>query len=142
MINPNQASIEAILNSSIQFAVPKYQREYTWKKNEAIEFFEDLKSYVDSDNSSLFLGTLIFDVSEIKQKKIKIVDGQQRITTILLFLIACRTVAKKINDVHLAAAIQGKITFIDPTTAESRGCRLIASESIKEVFEDISSDTN
>lgn len=140
MIKPNPASIGDILNSPIQFAVPEYQREYTWGKNEAIEFFEDLKSYADSGIGSLFLGTLIFDISKKNQKKIKVVDGQQRITTILLFLIACRNVARQINAVDLATLIQTKITFTDPTTAESLGCRLIASESIREVFETISSD--
>lgn len=137
MINPNPAKIEDILNSSIQFEVPKYQREYTWGKGEAIEFLDDLKSYSES-NGNLFLGTLIFDISEEEQKRIRVVDGQQRITTILLLLIACRNVAKEINAVNLATLIQNKITFTDPTTAESLGCRLIASESIKDVFEEIS----
>src|SRR3990172_3845305 len=97
MINPVPARIEEILNSPTQFAVPKYQREYTWGKNEAIEFLEDLRSYVDSGTGNLFLGTLIFDTSKENQKRIKVVDGQQRITTILLFLIACRNVARQIN---------------------------------------------
>ncbi|MBI5887840.1 MAG: DUF262 domain-containing protein [Deltaproteobacteria bacterium] len=142
MINPNPSSIGDILNSTSQFAVPNYQREYTWGKNEAIEFFEDLKSYADSGTGNLFLGTLIFDVSEKNKNSIKVVDGQQRITTILLFLIACRNVAKQINANNLATLIQNKITFTDPTTAESRGCRLIASVKIKDVFEDIASDFN
>lgn len=137
MISPNPAKIEDILNSSIQFAVPKYQREYTWGKNEAIEFLDDLKSYAES-KGNLFLGTLIFEISDSEQKKIKVVDGQQRITTILLLLIACRNFAKRINAISLATLIQNKITFTDPTTAESLGCRLIASESIKDIFEEIS----
>lgn len=140
MINPVPARIEEILNSSTQYAVPKYQREYTWSKNEAIEFFDDLKSYAETGEGNLFLGTLIFDISEENQKRIKVVDGQQRITTIILFLIACRNVAKQINASNLATLIQNKITFTDPTTAESLGCRLIASESIKDLFENISSD--
>lgn len=138
MINPNPSKIENILELSRQFVVPKYQREYTWGKNEALEFIEDLKSYADSNDGGLFLGTMIFDIAEEKEKKINIVDGQQRITTISLLLIACRTVAKKINEVGLATLIQNKITFTDPTTAESLGCRLIASESIRDVFEEIS----
>lgn len=137
MINPNPAKIEDILNSSIQYAVPRYQREYTWGKNEALEFLDDLKSYSES-KGSLFLGTLIFDISEESQGRISVVDGQQRITTILLLLIACRNFAKKINAVSLATLIQSKITFVDPTTAQPLGCRLIASESIRDVFEEIS----
>ena len=138
MINPNPAKIESILNSSIQFAVPRYQREFTWGKSEALEFFEDLKSYTELETGGLFLGTLIFDISEERQKKIKVVDGQQRLTTILLLLIACRNLAKKSKATRIAQKIQEKITFEDPTTAESLGPRLIASESVKDVFEEIS----
>src|SRR3989344_3011791 len=137
MINPNPAKIEDILNSSIQFAVPKYQREYTWGKNEALEFLDDLKSYTES-NGNLFLGTLIFDISKQNQNIITVVDGQQRITTVLLLLIACRNVAKQIEAINLATLIQNKITFTNPYTAEALGCRLVASESIKDVFEEIS----
>lgn len=139
MINPNPAKIEDILNSSIQFAVPKYQREYTWGKTEALDFFEDLKSYIESETGSLFLGTLIFDISEERNKKIKVVDGQQRLTTLLLLLIACRNLAKKRKATRrIAEMIQQKITFENPTTAKPLGSRLIASESIKDVFEEIS----
>ncbi len=137
MINPNPAKIEDILNSSIQYIVPKYQREYTWGKNEALEFLDDLKSYSES-HGNLFLGTLIFDISEQKQKKISVVDGQQRITTIILLLIACRNFAKQINAVNLATLIQSKIAFVDPTTAELLGCRLVTSESVRDIFEEIS----
>ncbi len=139
MINPNPEKIENILNSSIQFAVPKYQREYTWGKTEALDFFEDLKSYTESETGGLFLGTLIFDISEERNKKIKVVDGQQRLTTLLLLLIACRNLAKeKKTSTRIAQKIQEKITFEDPTTAEHLGPRLIASESIKDIFEEIS----
>lgn len=137
MINPNPAKVEDILNSSIQFEVPRYQREYKWGRSEAVEFIEDVKSYAEADNGSLFLGTVIFDVSEAANKLYRIVDGQQRITTIIVLLIACRNVAKKINAVNLANLIQNKISFTDPTTAESLGCRLIASDSIRDVLEHI-----
>jgi Ca2+-binding EF-hand superfamily protein len=135
MINPTPAKIEDILNSSVKFTVPAYQRDYTWGKDEATEFYEDLKSYVDIDGSGrLFLGTLIFHNSS-DENLVKVVDGQQRITTILIFLVACRTVAKKINETNLAMKIHEKIAFTDSTTAESLGCRLEASDTIKDVFE-------
>lgn len=137
MINPNPAKIEDILNSSIRFEVPRYQREYKWGRSEAVEFIEDLKGYAESEKGSLFLGTVIFDISEESKKLYRIVDGQQRLTTIVLLLIACRNVAKQINAVNLATLIQNKISFTDPTTAESLGCRLISSDSIRDVLEHI-----
>ncbi|MFA7400432.1 MAG: DUF262 domain-containing protein, partial [Sideroxydans sp.] len=137
MINPNPAKIEDILNSSIRFEVPRYQREYKWGRSEAVEFIEDIKGYAESEKGSLFLGTVIFDISEESKKLYRIVDGQQRLTTIVLLLIACRNVAKQINAVNLATLIQNKISFTDPTTAESLGCRLISSDSIRDVLEHI-----
>jgi uncharacterized protein with ParB-like and HNH nuclease domain len=137
MINPNPSTIEEILNSSLQFEVPRYQREYTWSKNEALDFLEDLKSYSESTEGSLFLGTIIFDTSKIIDKRIKIVDGQQRLTTIFVLLIACRNLAKSINATGIAQLIQNKLALVDPATAEFKGSKIITSESIKDVFEEI-----
>ena len=135
MINPDPEKIESILNSSAQFIVPRYQREFSWGKGEAIEFIEDLKSYSTPDSGRLFLGNIIFDISDEKNKKIRVVDGQQRLTTILLLLVACRNLARKIGAEPIANIIQDKIAFVDSATAESLGPRLISSESIKDAFE-------
>ncbi len=95
MINPVAANVGDLLSSS-QFEVPQFQRGYEWRETHATEFWEDLQSYVGS-NDGPFLGTFIFMPSPGKTtNKLIIIDGQQRITTILLFLIACRTVAKKL----------------------------------------------
>src|SRR5208282_5199151 len=136
MIQPRPATIGEILTLSRQFRVPKFQRGYAWDKTEASEFLEDLQDEADSGRG-LFLGTLIFDVSEEKDKRVTIVDGQQRLTTILLLLVACRNLAKRIMAEGIAQQTQQRITFVDPTNAKSLGPLLIASESIKEVFEAI-----
>lgn len=138
MFNPVPTSIHDILNSTSQFAIPLYQREYKWGEEEAFELIEDLKSYDDVETDSLFLGNLIFEAA--KDDKRRVVDGQQRLTTILLLLVACRTHAKNLGLIPLATKIQDKITFTDSTTSESLGPRLIASESVREVFEYITKE--
>ncbi|MFA5097589.1 MAG: DUF262 domain-containing HNH endonuclease family protein [Candidatus Margulisiibacteriota bacterium] len=138
MIDPKPAKVVDLLKSSSRWIVPKYQREYSWGKTEALEFWEDIQSYANSEDDQLFLGTLIFDVSEEKHNIIKIIDGQQRLTTILLLLIALRNRAKEINEREISGQIQSYITFMDDASAESRGNRLIASESIKDIFEEMS----
>jgi hypothetical protein len=140
MINPVPENVEKILNSPAHLIVPKYQRDYKWGTSEAGEFWEDLESYVDTNDDHLFLGNLIFDISEIGQKRIGIIDGQQRITTILILLIACRQLAKRINAVKIANKIQEKICFEDSTTGEFLGSRLFASESVKMVFDHLCKD--
>lgn len=138
MINPVAANVGDLLSSS-QFQVPKFQRGYEWRETHATEFWEDLQNYVGSSDGGPFLGTFIFMPTEDAKDRLVIIDGQQRITTILLFLIACRTIARGTNKADLAHEIQRKITFIDSATAQSRGTRLIASPTIKEAFEAIAS---
>lgn len=133
MFNPVPTRLEDIFNSPSQFAIPVYQREYKWGREEALELIEDLESYEDSGTETLFLGNLIFE--KAKDQKTFVVDGQQRLTTILLLLVACRMRARDLGLTKLEPRIQEKITFMDSTTGESLGCRLIASESIREIFE-------
>jgi uncharacterized protein with ParB-like and HNH nuclease domain len=136
MINPTGATIGSLL-SSYQFEVPRFQRGYEWRETHATEFWEDLEGYIDARSGGPFIGTFIFMPSKEDQKRLTIIDGQQRITTILLFLIACRNVAKEIDRPELAHEIQRNITFIDPATAKSRGSRLLASETVKDTFDRI-----
>ncbi|MCD6049569.1 MAG: hypothetical protein K0Q55_972 [Verrucomicrobia bacterium] len=138
MFNPVPTSIHDILNSTTQFAIPLYQRDYKWGEEEATELIEDLRNYDDITKECLFLGNIIFEKS--KDQNTLVVDGQQRLTTILLLLVACRTHAKALDLIPLATKIQDKITFTDSTTAVSLGCRLIASDSIRDVFEHITKD--
>ena len=140
MINPVPENIQSVLNTSANLKVPKYQREYKWGTSEAGEFWEDLESYLETPDDHLFLGNLIFDIHEASCKKIWIIDGQQRITTILILLIACRELAKKINALKIANKIQEKICFEDSTTGDNLGSRLTASESIRKAFDHICTD--
>jgi hypothetical protein len=139
MFTPNRTRIEDILNSPNQFAIPVYQRDYKWGKEEALELIDDLRNYPAADSENLFLGNFIFEDS--KDKKTFVVDGQQRLTTILLLLVACRLRALELKQHGLAQTILGKITFIDSTTAESKGVRLIASESVRDVLEHITKES-
>jgi len=141
MINPKNETVNTILNSSKLLSVPEYQRAYEWGNYEVAEFWNDLISYKDSPNDDqFFLGTLIFNI-KYKENEILIVDGQQRITTIFICLIACKERLKRIGDndsLQISTLIQNLITSVDPTTAQNVGIRLNASKSIRDIFEIIS----
>lgn len=139
MFSPIKTRIEDVLNAPARYAIPIYQRDYKWGKEEALELIEDLKNYQGTTGEKLFLGTFIFETG--KDKHTSVVDGQQRLTTIILLLVACRKRALELNLHGLAQLIQGKITFIDSTTGESQGGRLVASDSIRDVFEHLTKDS-
>lgn len=95
----------------IHFFLPHFQREYAWTKKNWQELLDDLNGiYAESDKqmeiARHFIGALVIIYSE-KQKMIpvyKLVDGQQRLTTIALLLCALRDLSPK--DSELYADIQ------------------------------------
>jgi uncharacterized protein with ParB-like and HNH nuclease domain len=138
MINPRRENVRTLIDSSALLTVPPYQRAYEWGNNEVGEFWDDLAGY-SSGEDNFFLGTLIFNVNQ-KNNEILIVDGQQRITTIFIFLIACRLRLDAIGSnqaITIARYINQLISSINPSTGETTGYRLNASTSIKDVFEGI-----
>lgn len=83
-----QKRLKELFDGRKIFNIPDYQRAYAWESNRHLpDFIEDI------DNQSLerdyFLGTILFQEKEEKQSGfdiIDIVDGQQRITTIIIFM--------------------------------------------------------
>ena len=77
-----------------QIVVPSYQRAYSWDtpvektdRNTQIDvFLSDLEEYSKSNaKSPYYFGHFLF---EERNKKIYVIDGQQRLTTIVIFLSA------------------------------------------------------
>ncbi|UTN04050.1 DUF262 domain-containing HNH endonuclease family protein [Flavobacterium bizetiae] len=68
------------------FAVPNYQRAYSWEKEKQIkQFFTDLKDHPKSV-PQYHLGHFLFETDEYNKNKFWIIDGQQRLTTVVIFL--------------------------------------------------------
>ncbi|MGD9851207.1 MAG: DUF262 domain-containing protein [Nitrospirales bacterium] len=91
------------------FRVPQYQRAYSWEDDPQLEaFLEDLRQQVSSHRKSptkqYFLGTFLLHEEDIGGGRIvvNIVDGQQRMTTSIVFIATA-----------LALHSKGKIFFND-----------------------------
>jgi uncharacterized protein with ParB-like and HNH nuclease domain len=75
-----------------KYIVPRFQREYSWGEDEVTELWRDLVSSILTkdgklENQEYFIGSLVL-VGEDKSTEFKIVDGQQRLTTIMMLLSA------------------------------------------------------
>ena len=85
-------SLGQIVEHYRHFIVEEYQRTYSWEESEVEDFFEDLKECVTTGDQHFF-GTLILHTrsGELpKEGTARIVDGQQRLTTTMLFVAAAR----------------------------------------------------
>ena len=96
-IEANDTSIKSLLKEQ-KFYIDYFQREYRWEEKHIRLLVEDLtstflKSYKSKDArpavanyQSYYLGPIVFSLNDDDGKK-SIIDGQQRITSITLFLI-------------------------------------------------------
>lgn len=81
---------EAVKNFK-QFDIPYYQRTYVWhinkEGNTLKKFIKDIiENYIKEPNEKYFIGNLTFNKND-KYANAEIVDGQQRITSLILMLI-------------------------------------------------------
>ncbi|GHA97375.1 hypothetical protein GCM10009069_20310 [Algimonas arctica] len=76
--------IGGVLDTPLQ--VPKHQREYSWQNNEVQQLLDDL-SEAKSSTLEYFLGTIV-TVKNKDTKRLDVIDGQQRLTTISLIYSA------------------------------------------------------
>jgi uncharacterized protein with ParB-like and HNH nuclease domain len=83
---------EFLEGRSKTFVIPVYQRDYAWKIENCKKLWEDLVELNKTQKPTHFLGTIvnIYD----KQEEWVIIDGQQRLATISLFLLALENYLK------------------------------------------------
>lgn len=75
--------------SDKRFVIPVYQRNYDWKKEHCEILMEDLLSVYRNNHTSHFFGSIVFVGEELASgTEFSIIDGQQRLTTISLLLLA------------------------------------------------------
>lgn len=72
-----------------RFIIPVYQRKYDWKYENCKQLYEDLKKIITDNRESHFFGSIVSAVVPNGSKiEYHIIDGQQRLTTITLLLLA------------------------------------------------------
>ncbi|WNG29898.1 DUF262 domain-containing protein [Cystobacter fuscus] len=74
--------------------VPKFQRSYAWEASHVEEFLSDLRAAREK-NAPYFMGTVVFARSKDHPERQQIVDGQQRLATTAVLLIALRDLLKE-----------------------------------------------
>ena len=79
--------------SQKRFIIPVYQRNYDWKKENCKQLFDDLVSVVKEKKDSHFFWSIVSYAHS--RDEVVLIDGQQRITTVSLILIAIVNALKK-----------------------------------------------
>ncbi len=122
--------IGTLLQNRNRYCVPIYQRHYVWEKNKQWgPFWQDIRTKAverlagRERRFSHFMGAVVLESRakpSVRQvPSFQVVDGQQRLTTFLLFLTAARHYAQSIGHETSAANIQRYVLNSDPHLMEA-----------------------
>lgn len=107
----NETDILRLLDGSDKkFIIPVFQRSYSWEEKHCKQLLKDLRDVYERNLASHFFGSIVFNTyNNGTCNEYMIIDGQQRITTVSLLLLAIRDYLHK-NSLNLEGIIPDKIT--------------------------------
>lgn len=101
-IEVNEKAIRTLFSDDFWFNIPSYQRPYVWGKDNITDLLNDIVyAFKYNTQDKYFLGSLV--LQEKNKYEYDILDGQQRLTTLCIFMAVLRDLAK---DDSLKEALQ------------------------------------
>lgn len=93
---PENQTISDLFSCQAIYVIPNYQRQYSWVNEQLEELWSDLyESYINTPEECYFLGSIV--VVDDGKGHHELVDGQQRITTLMIML---NVLAKTFPDIN------------------------------------------
>ncbi|GAA6871895.1 DUF262 and DUF1524 domain-containing protein [Helicobacter pylori] len=120
-------------NQKNQLVIPIYQRLYSWEKEQCKQLWDDIIKIGGNDKmNGHFIGSILYVLDGIKHSDntLLIIDGQQRLTTITLLLIALKD---HLNDEDKRKEIEDHY-LINSDKDGDKKFRLILSESDRDIL--------
>ena len=116
-LNVDQKTIKDLFqDKKADFLIPDYQRPYAWGETECQTLWDDIFSFAIPDegrvefdsNSEYFLGPIV--TFRNTNFKMEVIDGQQRLTTLMLLLRAFYTKFGHMQDIYFVAETKGSMS--------------------------------
>lgn len=130
--------------SRIQFVIPIWQRTYSWEWDQWQDLWEDLMDLYErlrkGESANHFLGPIVLKTVEEKVGKITrrvIIDGQQRLATLLLLCALIRDKARGNGDDKLAEEIDDHLLFNEYAKKTEDKPKLCPTEADRKIFNKI-----
>lgn len=122
--NTSNQTYRQLLGNGLSYRVPPFQRDYSWSEDEWDDLWQDIIGLFEEDGEPAhYMGYLVLQSAD--SKRFDIIDGQQRITTISLMVLAGLGYLRDLVDAGIDADnnhrrkehLQGSyIGYVDPVT--------------------------
>jgi hypothetical protein len=97
-LEAHEVPLSKVFSSDYEFAIPDYQRPYTWGTEQATQLLDDLYDAVDRNpDEPYFLGSVVL-VKDANVPQAEVIDGQQRLTTLTILLSVLRELSDDEKD--------------------------------------------
>ncbi len=75
-----------LMGNGLRYEVPKFQRDYSWEEEQWDDLWFDIDALIKNEEYEHYMGYLVLQSSD--NKNFIIIDGQQRITTLSILVLA------------------------------------------------------
>jgi len=133
-----EAKFLDFLKKSPQFVIPIYQRTYSWTERECQQLWDDiLRTGSNAAIPAHFVGSIVYIEQSLyhvsSQSPLLVIDGQQRLTTIMLILEA---LARRLGDEEPIDGFSAKklrnYYLLNPLEEGERGFKLLLTQTDKQ----------
>ncbi len=122
-------SLSEIFTGQEKYKIPRYQRPYSWTTDEVADLWNDLK-----EGDSNFLGSFVFNYEKYDEEKfVEVIDGQQRLITLMILLSVLRDLYKELGDKEGVDITQSLIAHKHPVS-RIEDFRLRCGDSLNDFF--------
>lgn len=121
-----------------RFQVPTYQRGYAWQSEHVEALLEDIADAISSKEKEYFLGSMV--VTSTASERLEVVDGQQRLTTVSLMILAIKEKFRQDKDYETVNALNSEFLASSDRRTKEREPKLILNEVDNEIYQDLLED--
>ena len=133
-----EANFLDFLKKSPQFVIPIYQRTYSWTERECRQLWDDIvRTGRNNDIAAHFVGSIVYIEKGLyqisRQSSLLVIDGQQRLTTVMLILEA---LARRLGETEPVDGFSARklrnYYLLNPLEEGERGFKLLLTQTDKQ----------
>lgn len=95
--NTTTTNFGDLIGNNRKYIVPLFQRDYSWEEEQWDDLWQDIQAMI-AENDDHYMGYLVLQSSEEESNTFRIIDGQQRFTTITFLILAVIKAIKRIAE--------------------------------------------
>jgi uncharacterized protein with ParB-like and HNH nuclease domain len=134
----SESSLLTVLQAKAQFTIPIYQRTYSWTRLQCQQLWNDILAVAcDESRHTHFIGSIVYLTEQgpvAKVGRLTVIDGQQRLTTVVLLLIALRNRLAELGDTETVGELEIETDYLFNTVKSQERYKLLLTQTDQETL--------